>query len=56
MRWYDHLAKEVLMKVLGYPLAWLGRRLVRAVVESIAIWSLDTVNTTPLTLAARAIA
>ena len=36
------------MKVLGYLLARLGIRLVWAVVEFIANWSLDTVNTIPL--------
>lgn len=36
------------MKVLGYLLARLGIRLVWAVVEFIANWSLDTVNTNPL--------
>lgn len=36
------------MKVLGYMLARLGVRLVWAVVEFVANWSLDTVNTKPL--------
>lgn len=36
------------MKVLGYLLARLGIRLVWAVVEFVANWSLDTVNTIPL--------
>ena len=37
------------MKVLGYLLARLGIRLIWAVVEFVANWSLDTVNTNPLT-------
>jgi hypothetical protein len=45
---YDYPAKEVLVKVLGYLLARLGIRLVWAVVEFVANWSLDTVNTIPL--------
>ena len=48
MRCYDYPVKEVLVKVLGYLLARLGIRLVWAVVEFIANWSLDTVNTNPL--------
>ncbi len=36
------------MKVLGYLVARLGIRLVWAVVEFVANWSLDTVNTIPL--------
>ncbi len=36
------------MKVLGSLLARLGTRLVWAVVEFVANWSLDTVNTDPL--------
>jgi hypothetical protein len=54
VRWYDHLAKEVLMEVLGYLLVRLGSDLVRAVAEVLTIWSLDTVNTDPLTRSARA--
>jgi hypothetical protein len=42
------------MEVLGYLLARLGSRLVRAVAEVLTIWSLDTVNTNPLTRSARA--
>jgi hypothetical protein len=45
---------EVLMKVLGYLLVRLGSRLVKAVAEALTIWSLDTVNTDPLTQIARA--
>jgi hypothetical protein len=48
VRCYDYPAKEVLVKVLGYLLARLGIRLVWAVVEFVANWSLDTVNTIPL--------
>lgn len=51
---YGHPAKEVLVKVLGSLVARLGVRLVWAVVEFIANWSLDTVNTNPLTQIARA--
>jgi hypothetical protein len=54
VRCYDRLAKEVLVKVLGHLLARLGFRLVWAAVEFIATWSLDTVNTKPLTRIARA--
>ena len=50
MRCYDYPAKEVLVKVLDYLLARLGIRLVWAVVEFVANWSLDTVNTIPLVL------
>lgn len=42
------------MKVLGYLLARLGIRLVWAVVEFVANWSLDTVNTCPLMQITRA--
>ena len=42
------------MKVLGYLLARLGIRLVWAVVEFVANWSLDTVNTIPLMQITRA--
>ncbi len=42
------------MKVLDYLLARLGIRLVRAVVEFVANWSLDTVNTNPLMQITRA--
>ena len=41
------------MKVLGYLLTRLAVRLIIAVVEFIANWSLDTVNTNPLTQTAR---
>ena len=54
VRCYDYPAKEVLVKVLGYLLARLGIRLIWAVVEFVANWSLDTVNTNPLTRTARA--
>jgi hypothetical protein len=54
VRCYDYPAKEVLVKVLGYLLARLGIRLVWAVVEFVANWSLDTVNTKPLMQATRA--
>lgn len=47
MRCYGYLAKEVLVKVLSHLLARLGIRLVWAVVEFVATWSLDTVNTNP---------
>ena len=42
------------MKVLGSLLGRLGIRLVWAVVEFIANWSLDTVNTNPLAQTTRA--
>ena len=48
VRCYDYPAKEVLVKVLGSLLTRLGIRLVRAAVEFVANWSLDTVNTNPL--------
>lgn len=54
VRCYDHPAKEVLVKVLRYLLARLGICLVWAVVEVLTNWSLDTVDTKPLTQTARA--
>ena len=42
------------MEVLGHLVVRLGSRLVKAVVEALTIWSLDTVNTNPLTQIARA--
>lgn len=44
---YGHLAKEVLVEVLGHLFTQFGGRLILAGVEFIANWSLDTVNTYP---------
>jgi hypothetical protein len=54
VRCYEYPAKEVLVRVLGSLLAWLGIRLVWAAVEFVAKWSLDTVNTNPLMQTTRA--
>lgn len=54
MRCYGDLVKEIIVEVLSNLLARLGSCLVWAVVEFVAIWSLDTVNTSPLTQIARA--
>jgi len=42
------------MEVLGHSLVRLGSRLVQAVAAAFTKWSLDTVNTDPLTQIARA--
>jgi hypothetical protein len=54
VRCYEFPAKEVLVKVLGSRIAWLGIRLSWAAVEFVANWSLDTVNTNPLVQTTRA--
>ena len=47
VRCYSDLVEEIIVKVLSNTVARLGVRGICAIVEVVANWSLDTVNTIP---------